>query len=73
MLIIKLLYFDVLRKTFFPFMINIVELTYIDSLTPWFRIQKKTRMSSKENDTRYMFFPGFKVIIIDVTLLKCTA
>ena len=54
-------------------MINIVEPTYIDSLTPWFRIQKKTRMSSKDNDTRYMFFPGFKVIIIDVTLLKCTA
>ena len=54
-------------------MINIVELTNIDSLTPWFRIQKKTRMSSKDNDTRYMFFPGFKVIIIDVTLLKCTA
>ena len=54
-LIIKLLYFHVLKKTFFPFMINIVELNYIESLTPWFRIQK-TRMSSKGNDTRYSVF-----------------
>ena len=41
MLIIKLLYFHGLRKMFFPFRINIVELNYIQSLTSWFRIKKK--------------------------------
>ena len=40
MLIIKLLYFHGLRKIFFPFRINIVELNYIQGRTPLFRIKK---------------------------------
>ena len=51
MLIIKLLYFH----TFFPFRMNIVELHYIQSLTPLFRMQK-TRVSNEDNDIRYSVF-----------------
>ena len=71
MLIIKLVYFHGLRKTFFLFSINIVELNYIQSLTPWFRIQKKLAFQAKITIRDIVFFPGFKFIIIDVTLLNC--
>ena len=71
MLIIKSLYFHGLRKTFFfTFRINIVELNYIQSLTPWFGAKKKLGCQAKITIRDIVFFPGFKVIIIDVTLLK---
>ena len=72
MLLIKLLYFHGLRKTFFPFRISAVELNYIQSLTPWFRIKKKLGCQAKRTIRDIVFFPGLKVIIIDVTLLRCT-
>ena len=72
MLLITLLYFHGLRKTFFPFRISTVELNYIQSLTPWFRIKKKLGCQAKRTIRDIVFFPGLKVIIIDVTLLRCT-
>ena len=55
MLIIKLLYFHHLTKTFFHFRINIAELNYIQFLLHGSEF-KKTRISNEDNDTSKVFF-----------------